>query len=102
MWPDAVKSFKEHANTKSGMHSDCKNLYNSFVDQHKGREAPLNKMVNSNQKINVKKAREAIAPILDTLFKLIDHFVTSSILDYLLPAIRKLQSKDPDVAKQQT
>ena len=48
MWPDAVKSFKEHANTKSGMHSDCKNLYNSFVDQHKGREAPLNKMVNSN------------------------------------------------------
>ena len=43
-----IKSFKEHANTKSGMHSDCKNLYNSFVDQHKGREAPLNKMVNSN------------------------------------------------------
>ena len=48
------------------------------------------------------KKPEAIAPILDTLFKLIDHFVTRSILDYHLPAIRKLQSKDLDVAKQQT
>ena len=31
MWPVAVKSFKEHANTKSGMHSDCKNLVDRFL-----------------------------------------------------------------------
>ena len=42
----------------------------------------------------------------ESLFKLIDDFeftirlvITRSILDYLLPATRKLQSKDPDVAK---
>ena len=42
----------------------------------------------------------------ESLFKLTDDFqfiitlvITSSILDYLLPATRKLQSKDLDVAK---
>ena len=42
----------------------------------------------------------------ESLFKLIDNFeciitlvITCSILDYLLPATRKLQSKDLDVAK---
>ena len=49
------------------MHSDCKNLYNSFLDQYKGREVPVNKMVDSNYKTNVKKAREANAPIVDTV-----------------------------------
>ena len=29
-WPVAVRSFKEHANTKSGMHSDSKILYNNL------------------------------------------------------------------------
>ena len=37
------------------------------MDQYKGREVPVNKMVDSNYKTNVKKAREAIAPIVDTV-----------------------------------
>ena len=65
-WPVAVRSFKKHANTKSRMHSDSKILYNNSLDQYKGREVPVNKMVESNYKTNVKKAREAIAPIVDT------------------------------------
>ena len=68
-WPVAVKSFQEHANAKSGMHSDCKNFFNSFLDSIKGREVPVNKMVDSNCKTNVKKAGETIPPITDT-FKL--------------------------------
>ena len=55
------------ANTKSGMHSDCKYLFNRFLDQYKGREVPVNKMVDSYYKTNVKKAREVIAPIIDTV-----------------------------------
>ena len=34
-WPVAVRSFKEHANTKSGVHSDSKILYYSFLGQYK-------------------------------------------------------------------
>ena len=59
------RSFKEDANTKSGMCSHRKILYNSFLDQYEGRQVPVNKMVDSNYKTNVKKAREAIAPIVD-------------------------------------
>ena len=55
MWSVAVKSFKEHANTKSGMHSNCKNLFNRFLDKYKGREVPINKMVDSNYRTTVKK-----------------------------------------------
>ena len=66
-WPVAVRYFNKHANTKSGMHSDSKILYNSFPDQCKGREVPVNKMVDSNYKTIAKKAREAIAPIVDTV-----------------------------------
>ena len=54
-WPVAVKSFKEHADANSGMHSVCKNLFNRFLDQYKGREVPVNKMVGSNYKRNAKK-----------------------------------------------
>ena len=66
-WSVAVRSFKEHANTKSGMDSDSKIPYNSFLDQYKGREVPVNKMVHSYYKTNVKKPRETIAPIFDTV-----------------------------------
>ena len=51
----AVRSFKEHANKKSGMHSGSKILYNSFLDQYKGREVPVNKMADSNYKKNCQK-----------------------------------------------
>ena len=34
-WHVAVRSFKGHANTKSGMHSDSKILYYSFLGQYK-------------------------------------------------------------------
>ena len=66
-WLVADRSFKEHTNTKSGMHSDSKSLYKSFLDQYKGAEVLVNKMVHSNYKTNVRKAREAIAPIVDTV-----------------------------------
>ena len=69
MWSVAVKSFKEHANGKSDIHRDYKNLFDRFLDQYKGREVPVNKMVDLNYKTNVKKTREAIAAIVDT-FKL--------------------------------
>ena len=49
------------------MHSDCKRFYDSFLDQYKGGEVPVNKMVDLNYKTNAKKAREAIAPIVDTV-----------------------------------
>ena len=67
MWPVAIRYFKEHANTKSGMRSDSKILYNIFPDQYKGREVPVSKMIDSNYKTIVKKARETIAPIVDTV-----------------------------------
>ena len=48
------------------MSSHSKILYNSFLDQYEGRQVPVNQMVDSNYKTNVKKAREAIAPIVHT------------------------------------
>ena len=47
------------------MSSDSEILYNSILDQYEGRQVPVNKMVDSNYKANVKKSREAIAPIVD-------------------------------------
>ena len=49
------------------MRSDIRNLSDSFLDPQKGREVPVNKMVDSNYKTNVQKAGEAIAPIVDTV-----------------------------------
>ena len=49
------------------MHSDIKNLYDSFLDPQKGRVVPVNKMVDSNYKTNVQKAGETIASIVDTV-----------------------------------
>ena len=49
------------------MHSDSAILYNSFLDQHKDREVPANKMFDLNYKANVKNVREAIAPIVDSI-----------------------------------
>ena len=49
------------------MHSVCKNFFNRFLDQYKGRVVPVSKMVGSNYKKNATKAREAIAPIVDTV-----------------------------------
>ena len=70
-WPDATGSFKEHGNAKSGMYSDCKNLYDRFLNLYKVsrgyEEVPVNKMVDSNCKTKVKKAREAISPIVDDI-----------------------------------
>lgn len=67
-WPVTAKSFKEHANTNSSIHSDCKNLFNRFLDQCKGREIPVKKMVDSNYKTNIKKSRETNASIAVKLF----------------------------------
>ena len=69
-WPVAVRSFKEHANTKLGMHSESKILCNTFLDQYKDREVLVSKMIDSNYKTNFKKVREAIAYIVDTGIKI--------------------------------
>ena len=45
---------QKQANANSGMHNDCKNLFNKFQDQYKGRVVPVNKMVDSNYRTNVK------------------------------------------------
>ena len=52
-----VGSFKSHASIKSVMQNDCKNLFDRFLDQYKGREVPVNKMVDSNYKANVKRSQ---------------------------------------------
>ena len=46
------------------MNSDCKKLFHRFPDHYKGREVSVFKMVDSNYKTNVKRAREIIAPIV--------------------------------------
>ena len=38
-----------------------------FLDECRGKEVPINKVFDSTHKENIKKAREAITPILDTL-----------------------------------
>ena len=38
-----------------------------FLDEYRGKEIPINEVFGSTHKENIKKARKAITPIVDTL-----------------------------------
>ena len=42
-------------------------LLSIFLDDYGGKEVPINKIFDSTHKENIRKAREAITPIVDTL-----------------------------------
>ena len=42
-------------------------LLTRFLDDYRSKEVPINKVFDSTHKENIKKAREAITPIVDTL-----------------------------------
>ena len=66
-WPTAVKTFKKHQNAPMETHKKSQILLISFLDECRGKEVPINKVFHSTHKENIKKAREAITPIADTL-----------------------------------
>ena len=70
------------------MNSDCKKLFHRFPDQYKSREVSVFKMVDSNYKANVKKAREVTAPIVDN--------VGDKIFVYLLRGHRDSGKNQPE------
>ena len=41
-------------------------LLTRFLDDYRSKEVPINKVFDSTHKENIKKAREAITPIVDT------------------------------------
>ena len=66
-WPTAVKTFKKHQNAPTGTHEKRQILLIRFLDEYRGKEVPINKVFDLTHKENIKKAREAITPIADTL-----------------------------------
>ena len=48
-------------------HKKSQILLIRFLDEYRGKEVPINKVFDSTHKENIKKAREAITPIVDTL-----------------------------------
>ena len=66
-WPTAVKTFKKHQNAPTRTHKKDQILLIKFLDEYRGKEVPINKVFDSTHKENIKKAREAITPIVDTL-----------------------------------
>ena len=66
-WPTAVKTFKKHQNAPTRTHQKNQILLIKFLDEYRGKEVPINKVFDSTHKENIKKAREAITPIVDTL-----------------------------------
>ena len=38
-----------------------------FIDEYRGKEVPINKVSDSTHRESIKKAREAIAPIVDIM-----------------------------------
>ena len=66
-WPMAVKTFKKHLNGPTGAHKKSQILLTRFIDEYRGKEVPRNKVFDSIHKERIKKAREAITPIVDTL-----------------------------------
>ena len=71
-WPTAVKTFKKHQNAPTRTHKKDQILLIKFLDEYRGKEVPINKVFDSTHKENIKDAREAIIPIVDTL-KLCGH-----------------------------
>ena len=50
-----------------GTHKKSQIVLVRFLDEYRGKEVPINKVFDSTHKENIKKAREAITPIVDTL-----------------------------------
>ena len=50
-----------------GTHKKSQILLSIFLDDYRSKEVPINKIFDSTHKENIKKAREAITPIVDTL-----------------------------------
>ena len=48
-------------------HKKSQILLTRFPDEYRGKEVPINKIFDSTHKENIRKAREAITPIVDTL-----------------------------------
>ena len=63
----AVKTFKKDQNAPTGTRKKSQILFTIFIDECKGKEIPINKVFDSVQKEIIKKAREAITTIVDTL-----------------------------------
>ena len=66
-WPAAVKTFKKHQNAPTGTHKTSQILFTRLLDEYIGKEVLINKVFDSTHKENIKKAREAINPIVETL-----------------------------------
>ena len=66
-WPTAVKTFKKHQNVPTGAHKKSQILLTRLLDEYRGKEVPINKVFDSIRKENIKKAREAITSIVNTL-----------------------------------
>ena len=49
------------------MHKKSQILHTRFLDEYSGKKVPINKVFESTHKENIKKAKEAITPIADTL-----------------------------------
>ena len=66
-WKMAVKTFKKQQNATTGAHKKSQRLLTTFIDGYRGKEVPINKVFDSTSKESINKAREAVAPIVDTL-----------------------------------
>ena len=67
-----VKTLKKHQNSPTGTHKNSQILLIRFLDEYRVKEVVINKVFDSTHKENIRKARKAITPIVDTL-KLCGH-----------------------------
>ena len=65
-WLTVVKTFQKHQNALTGTNKKSQILLIRFLDEYRGKEVPINKVFDSTHKENIKKAREAITPIVDS------------------------------------
>ena len=65
-WADALRNFRKHEN-KSGLHTFSFLAYTKFLQDYHGKSMPINKLLDSTYKAEVKKNREALLPIVDTV-----------------------------------
>ena len=61
--------------SKTRTHKKSQILLTRFLDEYRGKKVPINKVFDSKYKENIKKARQAIAPIVDTLKLCGRHFI---------------------------
>ena len=61
------KNIQKTSKYSTGTHKKNQILLTIFLDEYSGKEVPINKVFDSTHNENVKKAKEAITPIVDTL-----------------------------------